>query len=419
MPRRGAGAADRESLGGFNYSSQQNPSKKRKVVENRPYTPAHAYVPMDTVAVQVPAGMRPGMEMSFQTASGQVYKVVIPPNTQPGHSLTLQVPSTAPPPPTRPAPPPTPPDAVPMGIAISPAEAAAPPRLAFPAASSTVASKHAECPISFEPLCKGPVGVFLNAAGHRTSPHFFSLEAAQEWVRAGNGMCPLTRVPVASVLPVPDIRTDPEGWFRAVDINGDGRLSRAEAIECLKAQLPVDNAALDAAAADPSNWMWQTWDVDGSGFIEKAELFAPQGLLASVQAMFSQTGRPSEPPPIADKERWYEFWDEECAPTPTPSQIEPRLLLASPHHPRWPLSTPALSSRRSGSGTLEREEVVRALLKTLRLGTDQAKVQQMRQTVEAIWAIFDEDGSDSIDRAELMRPGEGLADTIIATLQYS
>lgn len=270
-----------------------------------------------------------------------------------------------------------------MGIAISPAEAAAPPRLAFPAASSTVASKHAECPISFEPLCKGPVGVFLNAAGHRTSPHFFSLEAAQEWVRAGNGMCPLTRVPVASVLPVPDIRSDPEGWFRAVDINGDGRLSRAEAIECLKAQLPVDNAALDAAAADPSNWMWQTWDVDGSGFIEKAELFAPQGLLASVQAMFSQTGRPSEPPPIADKERWYEFWDED------------------------------------GSGTLEREEVVRALLKTLRLGTDQAKVQQMRQTVEAIWAIFDEDGSDSIDRAELMRPGEGLADTIIATLQYS
>merc|ERR1719231_2188604 len=70
-------------------------------------------------------------------------------------------------------------------------------------------------------------------------------------------MCPLTRRPIARVEEVPDMRDDPEGWFAAVDMAGDRRVSHIEAVEALKAQLPVDNAALDAAAADPSHWMWQ------------------------------------------------------------------------------------------------------------------------------------------------------------------
>jgi len=36
--------------------------------------------------------------------------------------------------------------------------------------------------------------------------------------------------------------------------------------------------------------------------------------------------------------------------------------------------------------------------------------------VQAIWAIFDDDGSGSIERNEFLKPGEGLADTILATL---
>ena len=89
-------------------------------------------------------------------------------------------------------------------------------------------------------------------------------------------MCPMTRAPIASVLAVPSILDDPQGWFAAVDIDGDGRLSVLEVIECLKAQLPVDNSALDAAAADTSHWMWQQWDSDRSGFIERDELLQPQ-----------------------------------------------------------------------------------------------------------------------------------------------
>jgi len=304
------------------------------------------------------------------------------------------------------------PGAVPMGIPIEgqghgqPARPAAPPRATSyynclaPSAASVpstagagggspprgashlpTAVKHAECPISFEPLHVGPVGVFLDSNGRRISRHFFNLAAAQEWLRSGNGHCPMTRAPVSSVLPVPSILTDPEGWFRAVDIDGDGRLSTLEVVECLKAQLPVDNAGLDAAAADPNHWMWQQWDSDRSGFIERSELLQPNGLAAYVRSAFAKPEQRG-PPDIRDKEAWYSFWDED------------------------------------GSGSLEKEEVVRALLKTLKLTHDPKQVQMMRGTIDAIWGVFDDDGSGSIEKGEFLRPGDGLADTIIATVQY-
>jgi len=46
----------------------------------------------------------------------------------------------------------------------------------------------------------------------------------------------------------------------------------------------------------------------------------------------------------------------------------------------------------------------------------QTRVTQMRQSVDAIWCIFDDDGNGSIDRDEFLKPNEGLADTIIATI---
>jgi len=265
---------------------------------------------------------------------------------------------------------------------------ASPPRIARMHSNQneprSAAERHAECPICFEALHKAPVGVFLSREGRRVSSHFYRLEAAQEWIKSGNGTCPLTRAPVHSVLPVPDIRTDPNGWFRAVDVDGDRRLSHEEVVECLKAQLAVDNAALDAAVADDGHWMWQQWDKDGSGFIEQDELLQDQGLAAYVREAFSRTDdADSRIPSIeSSKGAWYDYWDEDK------------------------------------SGSLEQEEVVRALLKTLRLTQDQSRVQQMRATVDAIWPIFDSDGSGSIERNEFLLPGDGLADMILATIQH-
>ena len=43
-------------------------------------------------------------------------------------------------------------------------------------------------------------------------------------------------------------------------------------------------------------------------------------------------------------------------------------------------------------------------------------IELASRSIAAIWPIFDDDGSGAIDREEFLRPVEGLADTVIATL---
>jgi len=325
----------------------------------------------------LPPNSRPGQPLQFKTADGRVFTVTVPPGVQPGGRFKLQVPAAAP----QPARPAAPPGGVPMGLPVGGGGDGGAAVTAYNAPQSSVALKHAECPITFEPLHKAPVGVFLNAQGRRVSPHFFGLEAAQQWLQQGNVTCPMTRAPVASVLPVPSLTHDAEGWYRAIDVDGDGRLSRTEVIEALKAQLPTDNAMLEEALNDPNHWMWQQWDTDRSGYIEKNELLSPQGLIAYVRSQCLSTREEAGAIPDIkrDKEAWYLYWDEDR------------------------------------SGSLEQEEVVRALIKTYKLGQSNQQLQAMRSTVQAIWPIFDADNSMSIDRQEFLQP-DGLADTVIANM---
>jgi len=301
--------------------------------------------------------------------------VRIPPGVPPGASFVFEIPEGRPPP---------------MGIPVSVGGGGA----GQMTVGTTLppAKKFAECPISYEPLCNAPVGVFVDSRGARVSGHYYSLAAAQEWLASGNGMCPMTRRPVASVMAIPDVRTDPEGWFSAVDVDRNNHLSRSEAIEAIKAQFPVDVAALDAAVSDPQHWLWQQWDSNGSGTLERNELLdKPQGLVASVQTLFAPpAGGPyggvggGTPPDISDKLAWFDYWD-----------------------------SPAGGG--DSSGALDREEVLRGLLKTLRITSEPSRVQQMRSTLDAIWGIFDTDGSGTIERREFTQ-ADGLADTIAATL---
>lgn len=246
-----------------------------------------------------------------------------------------------------------------------------------------VAAEHSECPITFEPLHSAAVGVFVNSADKRVSQHFYSLAAAKEHLRSGNKRCPMTRRPISSVVEVPDVRVDPEGWFRVVDNDGNGRLSKREIVEALKAQLPIDFRRLDAEVDDPSSEFsryWREWDVDGSGSVEQREV---EQIAAVVECAFSGGRTFDQIPDIRQsKDDWYAYWDED------------------------------------GSGTLEKEEVVRALVKTFNVNHDLSKVKEIRGTLDMIWCIFDDDGSGSIDRREFLRSGDGLADTIIAQIQH-
>ena len=48
------------------------------------------------------------------------------------------------------------------------------------------------------------------------------------------------------------------------------------------------------------------------------------------------------------------------------------------------------------------------------LSNNLAQVQHMRGIVEAVWGIFDPDGSGAIDRQEFLM-SDGLAETIVAS----
>ena len=257
------------------------------------------------VQIRVPPGLSAGQEFEFLSPSGQPMRICVPVGVRPGDEFVAQL---------APAPPPVPMGAPVPGQTDGRTGAAAPmggmgggptPLLETRARPLPSAARFAECPICFEPLHAGPVGVFLDGSGKRVSQHFFRLDAAREWLASGNGMCPITRAPIRSVRPVPNVQTDPDGWFAVCDVDGNGKLSRKETIECIKAQYACDVAQLDAALTDKNHWMWQQWDVDASGFIERHELLSsPNGLALSVPKLFPPPARGALPNMRTDKGAW-------------------------------------------------------------------------------------------------------------------
>lgn len=135
-----------------------------------------------------------------------------------------------------------------------------------------VAERYAECPLCFKPLHLGPVGVFLDASGKRVGG-FYRLQAARAFLESGDDRrCPVTGQPIASVKEVPSILEDPKTWFRVCDVDRDRRLSRDEVISALKAQLPLDNDAIERFRTDDS--AWRTWDTDGLCCTRSSVVFA-------------------------------------------------------------------------------------------------------------------------------------------------
>ena len=67
------------------------------------------------------------------------------------------------------------------------------------------------------------------------------------------------------------------------------------------------------------------------------------------------------------------------------------------------------------SGELEFEEVVRAFAKTFQ--TDVEGISQLRESLSAVWTVFDTDNSGAVDRREFLAR-DGLADTVLATMNY-
>ena len=215
------------------------------------------------------------------------------------------------------------------------------------------------------------------------SPTTHVLALLPPHVRQGSSRATSTLVPrvpralSSGVLPVPNPRDDPNAWFAAVDADGDGKLSPSEVVEVL--------ARSSRATGEPS----------GAGSAPTSSDVGTPTAMGS-----SSVGRWSDPEVSSTSS---------AATSPATPPPAPRL----PPSPRAGRVVSTLDEDRSG--TLDKDEVTRALLKTFRLRDDLRQVREIRGVVDAVWSLFDADGDGRVDRNEFLAR-DGLAETIVASV---
>ena len=239
-----------------------------------------------------------------------------------------------------------------------------------------VAIDHEECSICFDALFKKKVAFFCNNLKKRTCRHYFHSECIKS---IASKACPICRRQYHCTKDLTDPRVNAKQFFNDIDIDGDGHLSYEEITDGLKSTLPLDFRNIGSDI----DMFWQRWDSDRNGYIcEKEFLDTTNGPMVYIIQSFKLKQLRESPPPLlrSNKETWFQYWDED------------------------------------DSSTLDKGEVVRALVKTFKFQHRDDIASQIRSTLDNVWFIFDVDGSGHIEMNEFIRL-DGLADTIIATVE--
>lgn len=237
---------------------------------------------------------------------------------------------------------------------------------------SDAAVQHAECPVCFEPLCDAPQAVFMN--GHkRACRHFFHQQCVSILAQRS---CPMCRCDFQETVVVPPPDADPDLWFRLVDCDGNGQLDKNEVKWCVKGSLQVDERSSDQFV----DQNWKTWDPNGDGVITRDEM---AHVIHDAKEKCKQKSKHQAPKLSSNREAWFQYWDMD------------------------------------GSESLSTSEVARAIVHTTRqfMAPGQApSPQETQEALQAVWCIFDTDGSGFVDKREF-KQSDGLGDTLAASVR--
>jgi Ca2+-binding EF-hand superfamily protein len=234
-----------------------------------------------------------------------------------------------------------------------------------------------ECSICCDRLCLRPISLLVDSENGPVCSHCFHTECIEEFMEYNSlreHLCPLCRRSFSHSIPVPPVEVDPRAWFDFMDRNQDGSLSYSEILEGLKSQLPLDWREIEDSVVD----FWFQWDKDRNGVISYEEFSDPEtGVLAYLKQVYPRNPSPEPPDLINNYSEWFNYWDED------------------------------------GSGTLDKSEVVRALIKTFRMyNIDKSAVSSM---VDNIWPIIDYDNSGVIELDEF-KSRDNLGDILSAEI---
>ena len=257
-----------------------------------------------------------------------------------------------------------------------------------------IASKFTECAICFFELHLFPAAI-LRYQSKRSCEHYFHSACALEFKlrheknhdRVG---CPICHKRFTEVKALPDLLEDPRMWFQLCDTDLTGSLDKKEVLEGLLAVLPVERERLSKSINDS----WSDWDSTQDGSIELKEFIDPKKGLKkfliknyNVFKKSTNSGAAGQTVPSLDLDprQWFDSWDY------------------------------------NKSGTLERIELARALIKTYCVTAwgDPIlnRTSDMYRLAMTIWEAQGYKPRDKLGFEEFIKPF-GVADQVLHNITH-
>lgn len=254
-------------------------------------------------------------------------------------------------------------------------------------ARGVISHSYKECPLCFFELHLFPVAI-LRFQTKRSCPHYLHsvcANALKTRLESRNNLigCPVCFKVFTEVKTLPDLLSDPRMWFQLCDADLTGSLDKDEVLEGLISVIPVERSRLEKAI----NENWSTWDPDGDGVIGMAEFVHPKtGLKSFLMSNYNILKKEehidhSQIPPLdSQPKEWFDYWDY------------------------------------NKNGTLERIELMRALVKTFCVTAWGDPVVRRSLDISELalnlWDTLGYKPRDKLSFEEFMRP-YGLADQVI------
>ena len=181
------------------------------------------------------------------------------------------------------------------------------------------------CPVcEIAALAEGGNGVSVMMRGDRRAcRHYVHTTCLPTSPNSEDGYkCSVCEKGYDSTVKMPDPRDDPSLWFRLVDIDGNGTLSKPEVVEAVKSTICCNWKQFEEQLNDVydvdgnllrEESLWRRWDVDDSGALSCEEFIAAGGLLDYVLSNYPVPEIRPMPMLVADNfesyRAFFEFWD--------------------------------------------------------------------------------------------------------------